>query len=59
MSAEQLLGDHDALDLIRSLVDLGGLDLPSVWCRNVPHSVAELRPQFIACCSMLPGVAQY
>ncbi len=30
--AEQLLGDHHALDLVGAFVDLGGLARPSVWC---------------------------
>ena len=36
--AEQLLGDHHALDLVGALVDLGGPPQPSSRCCSVPLS---------------------
>lgn len=57
--AEQLLGDHHALDLAGSFVDLGGLARPCVWCCIVPHGAAELRRQSVRCRAVLTCVVKY
>ncbi len=54
-SAEQLLRDDHALDLVGALVDLGGLARPSAWCWVALHSTAELQRQSVACWRVLPG----
>ena len=57
--AEQLLCDHDALNLVGAFVGLGGLQRSSASCRLVLRIVAELQRSSDWWWAVLPCDAEY